>query len=99
MEKYNYKSELSKDQLIELKRAFEMLDTDNSGFLEAREMKSMLIYLGEGEVTDQEADRLLERADLDGDGRINFQEFCIACGNKGKHSLKSNVDQLARSQF
>jgi calcium-dependent protein kinase len=96
MERYNHKSNLTHDQLVELRRAFEMLDTDNSGFLEAREMKSMIVYLGEGEVTDQEADRLLQAADLDGDGRIDFHEFCIANeSSKGKGSLKSNIDQLA----
>ena len=97
MERYNHKSNLTHDQLVELRRAFEMLDTDKSGYLEAQELKSMLVGLGQGEVTDQEAEKLLEAADLDGDGRINFKEFCIASGGRGW--VKANVDTTQRSSF
>ena len=54
--------------------AFRVFDRDGDGLISAEELKLTMNNLGEP-LTDYEVRSMIEAADLDGDGRINFDEF------------------------
>jgi calmodulin len=62
---------LSSQDIVE---AFQVFDTDNTGYIHADELKRLLTTLGE-RMSQEEADELLGDADVDNEGRINYREF------------------------
>jgi len=58
----------------ELIEAFKVFDRDCSGFISAQNLRLVMTNLGE-KLTDEEVDEMVCEADLDGDGRINYEEF------------------------
>lgn len=61
----------SEDELIE---AFKVFDKDGNGFITSKELKHVMTNLGE-KLTIEEAEEMINEADLDGDGQINYEEF------------------------
>ncbi|XP_031416779.1 parvalbumin 6 [Clupea harengus] len=61
----------------EIKKAFLVLDADNSGFIEEEELKFVLkCFAPDGrDLTDKETKAFLNAADKDGDGKIGVDEF------------------------
>ena len=57
-----------------MKEAFEVFDTDNNGFIDAEELKAIMVALGE-QVSDEEVQGMIQEADSDGDGMIDYDEF------------------------
>lgn len=57
-----------------LRDAFTAFDANKDGVISAGELKSLMKSLGE-QLTDEQLERMIEEADLDGDRHINFQEF------------------------
>ncbi|KAG5223575.1 hypothetical protein OIU76_014095 [Salix suchowensis] len=58
----------------ELKEAFKVFDKDQNGYISATELRHVMINLGE-KLTDEEVDQMINEADLDGDGQVNYDEF------------------------
>ena len=56
------------------REAFDLFDTDGSGFIDAKELKAVLCALG-FEPTKDEIRKMISDADKDGSGTINFDEF------------------------
>eukprot|EP00193_Tetraselmis_chui_P004224 CAMPEP_0177754182 /NCGR_PEP_ID=MMETSP0491_2-20121128/1870_1 /TAXON_ID=63592 /ORGANISM="Tetraselmis chuii, Strain PLY429" /LENGTH=234 /DNA_ID=CAMNT_0019269543 /DNA_START=499 /DNA_END=1203 /DNA_ORIENTATION=+ len=54
--------------------AFESFDTDKSGKLSADEVRRIVLSMGD-ELSEEEVAEIMDRADLDGDGLLSFQEF------------------------
>ncbi len=67
---------LRRDSKIEedVMHAFRVFDRDGDGYISVEELKLTMNNLGEP-LTDHEVRSMIEEADLDGDGRINFTEF------------------------
>ena len=61
------------DSMCNLKLAFSVFDEDNSGQIAAMEMRSVMSKFG---LTDEELDEIVKEVDEDGDGSIDFEEFC-----------------------
>ena len=51
-----------------------MFDKDKSGYIDAKEIRTVTTTLGE-KLTDKEVEEFMREADLDGDGRLNYNEF------------------------
>lgn len=60
------------DRNSRLKLAFSVFDENGSGQITASEMRSVMSF----GLTDQELDEMVKEVDRDGDGSIDFQEFC-----------------------
>ncbi|XP_044472049.1 calmodulin-like protein 12 isoform X1 [Mangifera indica] len=58
----------------ELKEAFKLFDKDQNGFISAAELRLFMTNLGE-KMTDEEVKELIQEADVDGDGQVNYDEF------------------------
>ena len=68
------KTMLSEDQLVEIKEAFNLFDTDHSGTIDAKELKAAMRALG-FDVKKEEIIRMLNEVDADNSGEIEFKEF------------------------
>ena len=58
----------------DLKRTFDIFDTDGSGKISSTELKEVMSKLGE-ELNDFQISEMIREADKDGDGEIDFDEF------------------------
>ncbi|XP_019625228.1 PREDICTED: calmodulin-alpha-like isoform X2 [Branchiostoma belcheri] len=68
------KKQRDADNEKEIREAFRVFDKDGNGFITASELRVVMANLGE-KLTDEEVDEMLDEADIDGDGHINYQEF------------------------
>ena len=59
----------------ELRRAFRLIDEDRSGSCDREELKHMLTAMFNIEIPEKVFDRIIDLADYDGDGQIDFAEF------------------------
>ena len=71
---------LSADQLEELKKAFAAIDANGDGVISKDELSTLLKGLGE-DVGDDVVTEMMNLADTDGDGKVNFEEFCKAASS------------------
>lgn len=62
------------DKEENLRAAFRTFDQDGSGKISPQELRQVMINLGE-KLTDQEIQEMIQEADCDGDGQINYEEF------------------------
>ena len=69
--KYQGPGKLKED---ELRAVFSTVDLDHNGFISKSELKNMMVTLGES-IKDQEVNDMIEKADSNGDGQINIEEF------------------------
>ncbi|KAL2337590.1 hypothetical protein Fmac_012036 [Flemingia macrophylla] len=69
-----YEDELDTNAEEEFRKAFELFDKDQNGYISASELRHMMISLGE-KTTIEEAEDMIKEADLDGNGQISFDEF------------------------
>jgi calmodulin len=58
----------------ELKEAFKVFDKDQNGFISAAELRHVMINLGE-KLTDEEVNQMIQEADINGDGQVDYEEF------------------------
>lgn len=68
---------LSEEEIKGLKAMFANMDTDNSGTITYEELKSGLARLG-SKLSEAEVKQLMEAADVDGNGTIDYIEFITA---------------------
>eukprot|EP01022_Parablepharisma_sp_SALTPOND_P028437 TRINITY_DN70963_c0_g1_i1.p5 TRINITY_DN70963_c0_g1~~TRINITY_DN70963_c0_g1_i1.p5 ORF type:complete len:178 (-),score=25.90 TRINITY_DN70963_c0_g1_i1:1809-2342(-) len=58
----------------ELMEAFKVFDRDGSGSISSEELRHVMMNLGE-KLSEEEVDKMLREADVNGDGSIDFSEF------------------------
>jgi len=94
IEKVNYNEFLSimtprmaeKDTRDEILKIFRLFDEDSTGKISFRNLKKVALELGEG-LSDDELHEMVEEADRDGDGLINFDEFYRVMKKRGNNPL------------
>ncbi|KAI9348330.1 hypothetical protein BD770DRAFT_327221, partial [Pilaira anomala] len=70
-------------------KVFNLLDTDNDGQLNAEDLKRGIALFGNS-VTAADVEEMVESADVDGDGLINYEEFLkvmTPCKVKGQFTF------------
>ena len=69
------------DTAEELRQVFLVFDKDKDGFINARELKQVMNNLGE-KLTDADISEMIREADVDGDGKVNFEGNDTQCNSK-----------------
>ncbi|KAI0494935.1 hypothetical protein KFK09_025081 [Dendrobium nobile] len=59
-----------------LRDAFNMFDKDQDGFISAAELGQVMANLGQ-KLTDEDLNEMISQIDLDGDGKISYDEFVV----------------------
>jgi len=62
------------EDTVELRTAFKLFDLNSDGYIDTSELKHIVHTLG-NEVSDEEAADILRENDLNGDGKIDYEEF------------------------
>ena len=62
---------------ITTEQVFKIYDKNDDGFITCDEVKKLMLTFGEN-LSDAEVNRIIEEADKDGDGKVNFEEFKAA---------------------
>lgn len=63
-----------RDVKIDMIKAFQLIDEDDTGKIDFNNLKSVAVIIGE-QVSDEEIINMLNVADEDGDGQVNLTEF------------------------
>ena len=56
------------------KEVFRLFDKDGNGFISPAGLRHFMTTIGD-KLTDEEVDKIIREADIDGDGRVNYEEF------------------------
>ncbi|XP_055339593.1 calmodulin-A-like [Paramacrobiotus metropolitanus] len=67
----------AEDEARELRDAFKVFDKQGTGYITPSDLRAVLQCMGES-LTEDEIDDMISEVDLDGDGRIDFEEFVAA---------------------
>jgi centrin-1 len=65
-----------RDVMDEIRKAFQLFDEDNTGFITVKNLKKVAEKLGE-KFKDEDLQEMIDEADKDGDGSISLEEFAI----------------------
>ncbi|CAI5455606.1 unnamed protein product [Caenorhabditis angaria] len=87
----------TRKELKEYRQLFNMFDTDGSGAIGNEELKQAMISIGL-HANKNEIDNVIKEVDADGNGEIDFEEFC-ACMKKSQNIVKSTNEELIRECF
>lgn len=89
----------------EIQAAFNYIDLDNNNFVGAKEIKHILICMGEI-ITDEEVDMMISMVDVDGDGQVSYMEFKTLVLHPNPHLVdmhkeirQQRYDQLAKDKM
>ena len=58
----------------DLERVFKLFDDDRTNYISVENLKRVARELGE-DISDEELTEIVQRADLDGDGKLTFEDF------------------------
>lgn len=67
----------------EIREAFRVFDSDGNGFINRRELRAVMMNLGE-KLEEEEIECLIDDVDIDGDGQINYEEFYLMMTSVGR---------------
>ncbi|KAK8390691.1 hypothetical protein O3P69_010418 [Scylla paramamosain] len=69
----------AEDEEKEMRDAFKIFDKHERGYICASDLRAVLQCLGE-DLSEEEIEDMIREVDIDGDGRIDFEEFVKALG-------------------
>merc|ERR1712010_57764 len=97
---------LSEEELSEFREIFNLVDSDGSGEISREELGELISTLGL-KASQEELDRMIDEIDKDGDGTIDFNEFCSVMSHRVsqtytpeevKHAFKVQCSKLSTKQ-
>lgn len=62
------------EYMEQVKAAFEIMDIDQNGYIDPPELKEVMTRFGL-RLSDEDVEEMINEADMDGDGRVNYDEF------------------------
>ena len=74
-------SPMTEELISDFRDAFKTFDTDEDGYLSLKELRDLLISLGQ-EVTNEEITEMTNEIDIEGNGTIDFKEFILLMARK-----------------
>ncbi|KAI5058272.1 hypothetical protein GOP47_0026442 [Adiantum capillus-veneris] len=81
---------LSEEEIMGLKQMFKSMDTDNSGTITLEELKIGLAKQG-SKLAEHEVRQLMDAADVDGNGTIDYLEFITATVHMNKMDREDHL--------
>ena len=81
---------LHDSEIIRLKEQFRILDEDNSGYINTRELKEALSKVG-SQLSNVEVEEIVEKIDYYGNHKINYSEFIAATLDTQKFLTKEKL--------
>ncbi|XP_069105949.1 calmodulin-like protein 3 isoform X2 [Argopecten irradians] len=75
-----YKNPLTMSRSLEA--AFKLFDKDGNGLIDAKEFREIVQKLGGDPLLDSEIAEMMDMADTNKDGKIDYQEFCGILANQ-----------------
>lgn len=85
---------LSTDEITGMKELFKSIDTDNSGTITVAELRKAMTQWGH-KISEAELQNLINVADVDGDGLIDYNEFVAGT----MHTSKLEKEELLQKAF
>lgn len=70
---------LADEECYEMREAFNIFDKDGDGYIDREELRRVLTQVGD-KMPEELAEEFLREADLNGDGKIDYSEFCKHMG-------------------
>uniref|UniRef100_A0A061RPT8 non-specific serine/threonine protein kinase n=1 Tax=Tetraselmis sp. GSL018 TaxID=582737 RepID=A0A061RPT8_9CHLO len=84
---------LAPSQVMELNEIFKKIDTDKSGTITVEEMRAALASKFQGTSLEKELTSLMEAADVDGDGTIDYSEFLASTVQQSSLETDENLQK------
>ena len=82
------------DEEKELRDAFKVFDRNNDGYVSADEIKYVMKNLGH-DLSDADVDDIMKKADVNGDGRLDYSGMILKSSKKRKKLKISFVHNLS----
>lgn len=76
----------NRDSREEITKIFQLFDEDNTGYITFRTLKKVCQELGE-QLNDEEIQEMIDEADRDADGKVNFEEFFRVMKKRSENPL------------
>ncbi|CAN4089675.1 unnamed protein product [Withania somnifera] len=89
---------LSTEEIAGLKEMFKMIDTDNSGNITLEELKKGLERVG-ANLKDSEISSLMQAADIDNSGTIDYGEFIAAMLHLNKIQKEDHIGYITKDDL
>jgi Ca2+-binding EF-hand superfamily protein len=86
-------SSLSEDEVEQLKKTFRDMDEDGDGTVTQAELKKALAKAGDDSKSAQDLADIMAMADLDGDGKLSYNELLLTCVQKRLAAKEERVWQ------
>jgi calmodulin len=77
--------DIPENRLKEYRDAFEMFDKDKDGNITAKELANVMRSLNQ-DPSEQELHDMISEVDVDGNGRIDFEEFVVLMNRRSKET-------------
>jgi len=85
---------LKQDEIEEIKEAFDLFDTDQSGSIDIRELRAAMQSLGY-ESKNETIFTMLAQLDKDGDASLDFEEFLdLMAGKEGQRDDRDGREEI-----
>ncbi|KAK3580768.1 hypothetical protein CHS0354_023057 [Potamilus streckersoni] len=84
--------QLTQEQISELRQAFALFDKDGDGTVSTKELGTVMRSLGQNP-SPQQLENIIREVDVDGNGTIEFDEFCVIMSQK-LNGTQSEYDVL-----
>ena len=81
-----------KEDMIDLQRAFKVLDTNNDGTLSKAKLSVGYKKVFKEDISEQVIDKIFKNVDIDGSGSIDYSEWVVATIDKKKLLTNEKLD-------